>query len=247
MTPQEAVAATKEALLFLGRAYMIDPSTYQRGQEHGFAGFDFYAAGRFGVLGPVDADVVAASAVFLHPDGLRAAWEAGLAVMPVDQAVACWTEACREWGRARYADDEDTTALADLLERMVDGAEAYGRPLFAGWRRVERCADGPGRVNQALSALREQRGGSHDIAILAQGLRPVEAMAARGELGLQSAGYFGWPPPYPDGAPFRARWEEAERVTDALAAPVMEALTAPERERLASLLGRALEQAQGAS
>ena len=244
LTAAEAVAGTKVAIGVLGKAYMVDAATYQRGQALGFTGLDFYMTGRLGVLGAPDADVVAASAVFVHPDGLRALWDMGVAVMPVEEAVGHWAEACRAWGRARYADDTDTARLADLLERLVDAADGYGRPLFAGWRRVPRCADGPGRVNQAIHVLRERRGGTHDIAVLAQGLRPLEAMAARGEAGLQSAVYFGWQPPYPDGAPFEAAYREAERVTDQLEAPVYEALEPDERAELAALLARAERQAQ---
>lgn len=236
MTPDEAVAATKDAVLYLGKAFMTDPATYARGEERGFKGLEFYMVGRLGVLGDVDADVVAATGVFQHPDALRPTWEAGLAVMPVERIVAEYVEACRDWGRARYPDDADTARLADLLECLVDGAEAYGRPIFAGWRRVPRCADAPGRVNQALFLLREQRGGSHGIAVLSTGLSPVEAMMGRGEIGVFSAGYFGWPPPYPEPEPFREPWLEAERLTDDLAARVFTVLSPQECAEVATLL-----------
>lgn len=243
MTPEEAVAATKDAVLYLGKAFMTDPVTYDRGVALGFKNLEFYMAGRLGVLGPADAEVIASISVFPHPDYLRPLWEAGLAVMPLEETVAHYVEACRDWGRARYRDDAETTRLAGLLERMIDSAAPYGRPLFAGWRRVPRPADGPGRVNQALFLLREQRGGSHNVAVLAQGITPVQAMMARGDIGAFSARYFGWPEPYPDGAAFRAGWEEAERLTDQMAAQPFAALEPGEVEEVVALIARASAQA----
>jgi hypothetical protein len=46
--------------------FMSDGETYKRGAELGFAGIDFYFAGRGGVLGDVSNDVVASSFVFSH-------------------------------------------------------------------------------------------------------------------------------------------------------------------------------------
>ena len=63
----------------VGSHFMLDGNTYKRGAELGFQGLDFYATGRGGVLGDVDADVVAAAFAFFEPGQVRTQWDAGRA------------------------------------------------------------------------------------------------------------------------------------------------------------------------
>lgn len=50
----------------LGAKYMLDPDTAKVGVAAGYkSSFDFYFAGRGGVLGDVDADVIYAAFMFL--------------------------------------------------------------------------------------------------------------------------------------------------------------------------------------
>ena len=71
MTPEETAAACAPAVSGLAANFMLDPATYAAGAEAGFAGLDFYAAGRGGVLGHVDADEVTAAFTFFEPGTVR--------------------------------------------------------------------------------------------------------------------------------------------------------------------------------
>ena len=62
-----AAAQTAGAVSSVGSHFMLDGTTYAHGAGLGFAGLDFYVGGRGGVLGDVDADVVAAAFAFFEP------------------------------------------------------------------------------------------------------------------------------------------------------------------------------------
>jgi len=65
------------------------------------------------------------------------------------------------------------------------------------------------------------------------GLHPLEAVLA-GAYGEANARFFEWSEPYPDPAEHRARWDAAEDLTAAAAAPPYDVLTAAERVELVS-------------
>ena len=128
---------------------------------------------------------------------MRQGWEGGLAVAPLPETVARYVEACRAWGRSRYAGLAEADLLAELLERVVGAADAAGWPLFAAWRAQPLPDDGPGRVVQLLHVLREHRGGAHLGAVRTLGLSPLEAIVA-GAGGPGNAAFFGWSGPLPE-------------------------------------------------
>jgi hypothetical protein len=125
---------------------------------------------------------------------------------------------------------------AALTERAVEAADAAGRVLFAAWRALPDPADDAAAVlGLNLLRLREHRGGSHLLAVEAEGLTPLEAILAGP--GERKAVANGWRGPFPD-APDPARLEAAERCTDRLAGAPYAALSDEEREELVELLGR---------
>src|SRR6478736_3453122 len=107
MTPEAAAAATSSAISQVASHFMLDAATYVRGGELGFEGMNFYVAGRGGVLGRVDADVVSAAFVFFNPATVRVGWEASLAVMEPADAAAAFAAGGYEWGRANFPADLD--------------------------------------------------------------------------------------------------------------------------------------------
>ena len=107
MTPEETAAATAAPISQLASHFMLDPATYVRGGELGFEGMNFYVAGRGGVLGRVDADVVSAGFVFFNPVTIRTGWEASLSVMEPADAAAAFAECGHQWGRDKLPDDLD--------------------------------------------------------------------------------------------------------------------------------------------
>lgn len=239
MTAAEAVHATAGPVGSVGGAFMLHPDTMGRATEQGYNNpFAFYFAGRGGVLGDVDADVVIAAFGWFEPGLVRPLWEEGVAVHGAREASRRYAQACAAWGRDHLAGVDGLDRLAELGERVVRAADVSGLPLFAGWRAEPLADDAPGRAMQLLHVLREWRGAVHLVATTAAGLTPIQAILAND--GEARAAMFGWPQPYPDVAGLADAHREAETLTDKLCAPVVEtALDAAERAELASLIATA--------
>lgn len=233
MTPEETAIATAPGVSAVPSRFMLDPATYQRGGELGFNGLDFYVAGRGGALGDVPADVVSAAFVFFNPAMVAAAWDAAGSVMSRAQAGTEWAGSLRRWVEEHAPDGLDYARLAELARRCVDEANPAGAPVFAGWRRLPRPDDPKVAAVHELNALRELRGGLHGGAVLASGLRPLEAVAVRTP---QMAGLFGWAEQLPDPAANEEQWAAAEAGTNRAMAPVFDVLDEAERAELASLV-----------
>lgn len=223
-----------------GMAWMGDAGVRARGKaELGLRGRPLYHLGRGGALGDVPVEVVVAAEAFFPPEVVRAAWEEGRAVLaPYDAAVA-YAGFCGDLFRERHGDRPDLPRLVELLERVVDGAEGAGLPLFTGWRALPRPDDVAGRAGLLLNVLREHRGSVHAAACAALGLGPLEAIMA-GSYGEANARFFEWPEPYPDPAPYRRRWDAAEDLTSAAAGGPYDALDVAERAELVQLARRTL-------
>jgi len=236
MTPEETAETVKGAVSALGGGFMWARATQAVGAELGVADpWAFYTAGRCGVLGAVDADVVTAALVFFPRDLVRERWEAALAALPPSRAALAYAEAARTWGRKRLSSLDGVARMSELAERVVAAVDPAGLPLFAGWRALPLPDDAPGRAVQLLNVLREHRGNAHALAVLASGLRPLEAVLA-GPNGADNARLFSWPDPYPDPAPFAQRWQHAEAATTVQVAPAFRALDDAERAEFAGLL-----------
>jgi hypothetical protein len=235
LLPAEAAAALQKPFGDFGFAWMSDPDLRARGKaELGLRGRPLYHLGRAGVLGDVPADVVVAVEAFFPPDVVRRAWDEGRAVVAPLTAARFYAAGCADIARRRFPDDDGTARAAALLERVVDGAEGAGLPLFAATRLLARPVDAPGRFGVLANLMREHRGAVHVAAVAAVGLPPLEAIMA-GSYGEANARFFQWPEPYPDPAPWRARWDAAEDLTSAAAALPYDALDAGERAELVAL------------
>lgn len=225
----------------LGGAFFLSAQAKQAGRDLGLKGWPTYFVGRCGVLGPVDAEVVASICGFFPAAFVRKSWEQGLEI-DLTLAVEVYLRACHDWGREHLADFAEVDRLADLAEQAVDGASSVGAPLFAGWRSLPRPEDGPARVAQAMTTLRELRGGLHLAAVLGSGLSPREAIVA-GPGGPANAAFFGWAEVDIDEDRFElvnAARAEAERRTDRMVAGSWLALELGERAEFATLLDRAV-------
>jgi hypothetical protein len=195
----------------------------------------FYVAGRGGVLGDVDGEVVAAAFGFFEPASIAARWEAGKAVAGAREAARRYNEAAAAWGRDRLADVEDVGLLAKLGERVIGAADAAALPLFAGWRAEPRVDDPAGHAGQVIHVLREWRGGSHLVATIAVGLRPLEAVLASD--GPKQAVVCGWTEPFPDCLALVPLRREAENLTDQLCTGAFErGLDGSERASFAAVV-----------
>jgi hypothetical protein len=220
----------------LGGAFMISRYAKAAAVEQGLDGvWTSYFAGRAGVLGAVDADVVVAAITFYPADVVRVGWKAALSVVDPLAAGRRYARACQDWGRARLGGFAGAARLAELAETVVREAEAAGLPLFAAWRALPLPPDADARAAQLLHLLREHRGGLHGAAVLSTGLTPLQAILA-GPGGEPNAAFFGWQPPYEDAGPLRPLRHEAERRTEAMAGRAYAVLDDTELGELGSLV-----------
>ena len=241
---QEIAAAVAGPIGRLGGAFMISREAKAYAAEIGLTGWAPYFRGRCGVLGDVDADVVASAAGFFPVETVREAWDAGAGLSAVT-AAARYAVVAHDFGRRKLAGFAESARLAELLGLVVDGGDVVGVPLFAGWRAMRSPENDQARVIQLAHVVRELRGGLHVVAVLGSGLSPLEAILG-GTSDLLTAGepnaeYFGWPRPYPEVTEeVQRRRSDAERLTDEMMAPAFAALDKTEADELVALLEKAV-------
>lgn len=237
--------SVKTAVVSLGGAFMISRYAKAAAVDQGLDGaWTSYFAGRCGVLGAVDADVVTAALVFYPADVVRVGWQAAWASTDPARSAARYAQACHEWGRAKLADFDGAGRLADLAAVVTASADVAGLGLFAGWRAIAPPADDPARAALALQVLREHRGGLHGVAVLAEGLTPLQAILT-GPGGEANATFFGWRGPFQDVTALRDARAAAETLTDKLADHAYAVLDDAEQAELAELLDKAVAYAFG--
>ncbi|MFE7935623.1 hypothetical protein ACFU6S_44275, partial [Streptomyces sp. NPDC057456] len=172
---------------------------------------------------------------FLGPDLVTAGWLAGRAVMPAEEAAACYAQAVRTWGRANIPADVDVEHFNRLAQQLIEAADADALPLFAGWRAQPCPGDDPvGAAMQRMHVLREHRGACHLVAVRLCGLSAPAAMVIN--LGVEQATRYGWQEPHPVAATLIPRWQRAEQLTDELQAPLYATLTDRQRTDFAQLV-----------
>ena len=234
LTPYAAAEALKDVVGGYGFTWMTDPDMRARGRsELGLRARALYHLGRGGALGDVPVEVVIAAEAFFPADVVRKHWAEGRAVMQPYDAALAFAGYCADFTRARVPDAP--ARVVGLLERVVDGAEPLGLPLFAAWRALPRPDDAPGRLGLLVNVLREHRGSVHAAAVAAVGMHPLAAVCA-GSYGEANARFFEWPEPYPDPAVHRADWQRAEALTCEAAARPYAVLTGAERTELVDVL-----------
>lgn len=177
-------------------------------------GYAYYVAGRGGVLGDVDADVVTSAFGFFAPSLVRTMWTKGVAVEGARAAAARYGAACAAFGRNALAGFAGAERLADLAGAVAQGVDSAGLSLFAGWRAEPWPDDAPARAFFLVHVLRELRGSVHVLAVVASGLTPLEAVLATN--GAAGAERFGWTGPFAD-VDSTAK-EAAESLTDEIVA-----------------------------
>lgn len=233
-------SAVKDQIQQIGGGFMFSREAKAFGASLGVEGFmPGYTRGRGGVLGDVDADVVAAAFGFFPPEVIRRFWEQTASV-PAAKGAEGYLRACQDFGRRKLESFAEAERLAELLQVVVSAASVSGVPLFAGWRALEQASDAPGRVLQLVQTLRELRGGLHLMAVRSSGLTPLQAVLIAGSplsSGPEQARGYGWPEPFEEiTADLKGRWVQAETITDALVTPAFEALDEGSAQELIRLL-----------
>ena len=237
MNPLETSQALADPIGFLGGRWMASKATYAYGAQFGFQGRAFYYLGRGGALGDALPETVSSAMAFFPAAYVEQLWVEARALMAPHEALAHFSECCWTWGRQRLSTAPSLARTAELLEQVVDQADAPLLSLFAGWRAAPRPDDPPARVAHLAHVLREYRGGCHAVAVRAAGLTPLEATVSGrfGPSGAQSIGWEGELPEVTDDV--RERRAAAEALTDQLVAYAFEALDPAECRELVSLMG----------
>lgn len=241
MQPSELASTTSPLINAIGAKFMLTPETNEIGAGLGFSHpFAFYTAGRGGVLGDVDADVVISAFGFFAPGLIRKFWDSSKAIMSPRQAGSEFARSAQAWGRNHLADADGLDRLSELGEKIIDAADPSALALFAGWRAEPLASDAAGRAYQVLHVLREHRGSAHIVALLAAGLTPFQAHYGKlGEAGLKSFGWKDWRDDLLNIAGLEDRMVRAEALTTELITPAFAALSASEADEFTSLVRRA--------
>lgn len=234
MTPEDCAQRTTPAISGLASHFMLDGNTYKAGAEQGFSGLDFYAAGRAGVLGRLDADQVVSSFGFFEPAAVAGWLEQASAVMPPQDASAAFMACGYDWADQHLGDDVDWARVSELLAKAIAAAPDDGLPLFRAWRE----APEPDRGDKALAlhrfhVLRELRNEIHVAAVADAGLSPLEALLVKTP---HMAPLFGWAAELPEvGDDQRAKHDQAEAETNRRMAAAFTELDEAERDELVAL------------
>lgn len=236
MTSRALADAVSPYYSDLGSKYMLDPATAEIGKAAGYAdGFSFYFAGRGGVLGDVDADVIYSAFVFFDQGIVRKMWERGVAVEGARKAGSRYAGAADAWGVAHLSAFKSTGRFNELTEKVVKSVDAGGLSLFAGLRSEPLPSNPHARTYRLVTYLRELRGCLHINAVTAEGLTGRQAVLTA-ENGAFFAKLHGYQEPYPDVSHLVDRRQRAEETTSRLMAEIYEhALSASERAELAAL------------
>lgn len=219
--------------------------------------WDGYFASRAAPLGLAPAEVV--HAVFYNfADGEVARhipWVWGKITPREAIALRERTSAAELRGRiGPLADSPELVRAADLATRAAVSAPTDGRALYAGLRAIDVPAEPVARLWHAATLLREHRGDGHNIALAANGIGGTEAhvlmalaLGMRAEEfgrvhhlpkarlagvvdGLRRRGLVDADGGFTDEG--RATKDRVEALTDELAAPPYDVLTAGELDEL---------------
>jgi len=156
----------------LGAAYYFTPPTLARGRAMGLDGFRFYFLGRGGVLGDVEASVVASAFGYFAPSLVEAVWDSARARADPRTAGREHLAAAQDFGRDHFSGVGELEGFCDAARSVVTAADPAGLALFAGIAAEPLPEDPPARAMQLLAVLRELRGSAHLLAVVASGISP---------------------------------------------------------------------------
>src|ERR1035438_2154157 len=172
-----------------GWAYFFVPETEAKGKELGLDVFQFYVLGRGGVLGNVEASVVASAFGYFNPSMIQQLWDSGRKLIEPRDAARAYFGCAAELGRLRFAGLGGLEGFCAAAGEVNDAADPTGLPLYAGFRAEPLVDDSAGRAMQLLSDLREFRGRAHLLAVRAEG---IDAKTAHLINRPNDAAMFGW-------------------------------------------------------
>jgi hypothetical protein len=217
MTSQHVITTSAPKIGLLGAVFYFHPSTMARAKELGLDGFRMYFLGRGGVLGDVEPPVVTSAFGYFHPALVAKVWNSARERMAPREAAREYLACCHALARERLAGVEGLDAFCDAAAAIDDAADPAGLALYAGYKAEPRPDDAAARALHLVTVLRELRGSTHLLAIVASGLPPSIAHYLRRP---NDYGTFGWGEEAPGvTGEHRAKLERADRLTDELLVP----------------------------
>jgi hypothetical protein len=218
MTSDAFVTDASARINNLGWAYYFVPETLAKGKALGLDGFRFYFLGRGGVLGDVEAPVVASAFGYFNPALVADMWDSGKAIVAPREAARSHFACSAELGRRHFSDLDGLAEFCSAAGAINDAADPIGLALYSGFRAEPLVDDLPGRAMQLVSVLREFRGSAHLIAVRSYGL---DAKTAHFMRRPNDIGMFGWSDDDPPGigGTEREKLAAADTLTDRLVAP----------------------------
>lgn len=239
-----AARLTRDPIVTLGGAFMTSRQLAAEEARMCLPERSLYFRGRSAVLG--DPPVAVVTSLFgLFPDWLvELVLDKVTPMVSAQRAIDGYTRGCAAWGASELAAVDAAAEAAELLYRIVDGADVTALALAAGWRAQQRPERPAERLAHALMLAREVRGGLHFAALRACGLSVPEAAVADPRGGRDRLLRTGWRPEDADELIARAearpdlpaRWRRAEELTDETFAATMQLLDPTETGRLTQLL-----------
>jgi hypothetical protein len=232
-TTSEFTQAASERISHLGAAFYFVPETIQVGKEHGLDGFRFYVLGRGGVLGDVEWPVISSAFGWWNPPFIERMWNTAQerADLTPRECGRLYFDCAADHGRRNLANVRGLEPFCAAADRVLAAVDPAGLALYAGYAGEPFVADLPGRAMQQIAVLREFMGSAHLVAVLAVGLSPKVAHAARRPDFWESFGYRDVPIPgvTPED---RALLADADRLTQTLISGAYGVLDAAEQDAL---------------
>jgi hypothetical protein len=173
--PDDLVATASPLMGAIGPAFYFTPDTSARGAELGLDTFQFYALGRGGVLGNVDASVIVSAFGYFNPPTVSAMWDSACAIAEPRATALAFMECNHQFGRAQFSSLPGLDAYCAAAESVITAVDPAGLALFAGLAAEPVPADAPARAMHLTSVLREFRGSAHLLAVVASGVEPKVA------------------------------------------------------------------------
>lgn len=234
MSTEQVVAAAAPRIAGVGGAFYFVPETLAVGREHGLDGYRFYFLGRGGVLGDVESPVVESAFGYFHASLVAKMWNTAQerGDLTPREAGRVYLRCGHDFGRTHFAGLPGLEAFCEAASAVNDAAVPAGLSLYAGVAAEPVPDDVPARAMHLATVLRELRGSTHLLAILAtDGIDPATAHGVRRPKDWTTFGYpEGTAPAGTDDQ--RAALAAAEGLTDRLVAPAFDVLDAEGRTAL---------------
>jgi hypothetical protein len=212
----------------MGSAFYFSPETVAKGKEAGLDGFRLYVLGRGGVLGDVEAPVIASAFGWWNGALVAKMWNSARETMSPRDAGRFYMACAHDLGRAKFGNVDGLAEFCVAGEKIMAAVDPAGIALYAGTAAEPLAEDLPARAMQILVALREFRGSVHINAVLASGLTPKVAHYIKRPDMMKSFGYSDDALPVTDSD--HEALAAAEKLTDVMVTPAFSALSSDEAD-----------------